>query len=461
MNLIIPGVGTESGPTYAFDVNASLTLIDQHDHSLGNGVRITPAGLNINADISFANNSATDIESAVFQAQASIDTLQALYVSQGTETPITQDLWFNDGNGNKVQITSGGLVNATAASIPGESYSAGTFFWKQGALSTTPANFDIGSITLRPNVAGTVNGIILSPPAGISSQYSLVLPALPAVPSFLQLDNSGNITATIPISSGINTANIANGAVTKAKLAGDIYTWNSATYNANGTFTVPAGVNLVYVLGAGGGGGGGGGAGSSGGVAGAGGGGGGGSTPYLAPLAVTPAAVLTVTIGAGGGGGNGGIIGGNGGTATAGGTSQFDTLVFPGASAGTGGIFSGAGGSGGGSRPIWAGNIGGTGGAVGGTFAGSAGDRTVMAAGGGGGGGSNGAGGGGGGGAGFGAGGGGGGGGSPPGGGNPANNNTSAGGGGGGGHGVATASGGATGGAGGSGKIVVYWLGTP
>ncbi len=195
MNLPVPGVGAEDGPNYALDLNACLTLLDQHDHSLGRGVQITPAGMNINADLNMNSNNLTQAGEIVFVAQGSNPTtLQSLYVSPGIETPLTEDLWFNDGNGNQVQITSNGLVNATIASLPGESYAGGTFFWVQGAGSTTPANFDIGSITLRPNVAATTFGVTLSPPTGISSQYSINLPLLPLTDSFVRIDNSGVMT---------------------------------------------------------------------------------------------------------------------------------------------------------------------------------------------------------------------------------------------------------------------------
>ena len=52
MSLIIPGVGSEAGPTYAQDVNNSLTIIDQHSHVAGSGVPITPSAININALLS-------------------------------------------------------------------------------------------------------------------------------------------------------------------------------------------------------------------------------------------------------------------------------------------------------------------------------------------------------------------------------------------------------------------------
>jgi hypothetical protein len=233
MFLPIPGVGTEQGPNYALDINSSLTLIDQHDHSLGKGVQINPSGLNINSDLTINSNKLTDVGGVRFTALGSNPSdLQFLYVAPGPETPLTEDLWFNDGNGNQVQLTSNGLVNATIASLPGESFAGGTFFWKQGAGSTTPANFDIGSITLRPNVPATTFGVTLSPPTGITSQYTINLPLLPVSQSFLTIDNSGTMVAATPFPL-TNTA-IAVGTITGDRLVNQTIT---ATQIANNTIT--------------------------------------------------------------------------------------------------------------------------------------------------------------------------------------------------------------------------------
>lgn len=245
MFLVIPGVGSQQGPDYALNLNSDLSLIDQHDHSLGKGVQITPSGLNINSNLSFNSNYLTDVGGVKFTALVSNPSdLQFLYVAPGPETPLTEDLWFNDGNGNQVQLTSNGLVNATIASLPGESYSAGTFFWKQGAGSTTPANFDIGSITIRPNVAATANGVRLVPPSGITSQYDISLPLLPGAKSVMFVDNSGVITTDLVTGSNIaattitgsNLVNntitatqIANNTIDIAQLAADVLQWNTQT----------------------------------------------------------------------------------------------------------------------------------------------------------------------------------------------------------------------------------------
>jgi hypothetical protein len=73
-------------------------------------------------------------------------------------------------------------------------------------------------------------------------------------------------------------------------------TMSSQTFNSDGTFTVPAGVSVLYILGAGGGGGGAGG--NSGGTLA--GGGGAGAVPQLHVMQVSPGQNWTVTIGDGG-----------------------------------------------------------------------------------------------------------------------------------------------------------------
>lgn len=203
MTLPIPTVGIETGPQYAFDVNTSLTLVDQHDHSPGRGVPITPAGLNINDDLDLQDNNIIALQSAVFTPQNSaITTLYALSAAPGGGTGVN-DLYYTDGTGTSIQITKNGIVNVVASSIPGESYAAGTFTWTQtqDVLPTTPANFDIGSITIRPNTAGTTNGVTVNPPGAIASAYDIDLPLLPASTSFMAISNSGVMTTPVTLAS--------------------------------------------------------------------------------------------------------------------------------------------------------------------------------------------------------------------------------------------------------------------
>jgi hypothetical protein len=162
LGLTIPGVGSEQGPDYAIEINNDLTKIDAHDHSLGAGARITPSGININTDLTMVSNSLTNIESLVLTNQTAITTPMAIYAET---TGGQQELFYNDGTGRAIQITENGIVKASIASLDGESYAGGTFTWTQTSATAIPANFDIGSITLRPNVNGTTDGINVNIPA--------------------------------------------------------------------------------------------------------------------------------------------------------------------------------------------------------------------------------------------------------------------------------------------------------
>lgn len=233
MSLIIPGVGTEPGPTWASDLNSSLGILDQHNHSAGQGVPITPAGMNINADLSINNNNLTLLKTVNFNSQLSF--IPGIAPNLGCIYVAGNELYYNDESGNVVQITNVGSVNAGAGSITGlpsgtasASYSAGsqTFIWQ--SATSTAANMDMGSITLR-EVSPGANGITISSPGSLAADYSLTLPAaLPGSTVFLTLDNSGNIgagTVSFPLTGAniangtIDTVNLTDGAVTLPKMA--------------------------------------------------------------------------------------------------------------------------------------------------------------------------------------------------------------------------------------------------
>lgn len=251
MQLIIPGVGTEQGPDYAFDINASLTLIDQHNHSAGSGVAITPNGLNISSDLSFISNNAIDVRSMRFTPQTSA---LALPTDLGCVYESGVDLYYNDGSGNQIRLTQGGSIVGTAGSITGlpsgtasASYSSGTFVWQ--AATSTPANMDFASAILRNNVANS-KGLTLSPPNAMATDYSLSLPSIPAATQFVSIDTSGNISGYVNIAGGLTTTNLASNAnilgsqlATNPSFNGNVAT--SGNITASGQFPSSNGLPMV------------------------------------------------------------------------------------------------------------------------------------------------------------------------------------------------------------------------
>lgn len=201
MSLILPTVGQEPGPNWALDLNNSLSLVDQHNHSPGSGVQITPAGMDINIDLPFGGNSAINLKSVRFSSQlsplSSGSDIGCLYVSG-------QNLYFNDTLGNQVQITAAGAVNGTPGSIGNLIAPAAvnyvpanqTFVFQSNQGNNTPASLDAGNLYLRNIVPGG-NYIQLQPNSVLPASYSLILPsALPAATSVLLLDNLGNVATS-------------------------------------------------------------------------------------------------------------------------------------------------------------------------------------------------------------------------------------------------------------------------
>lgn len=210
MNLIVPGVGTEPGPDYANDINASLSIIDQHDHTIGNGVQITPSGLDINAALTLNGNFLTSAAGMTFQAQLSTP-------ANGTVYESGNDLYYVDGVGNNVRITQSGAVAGSPGSIANltspasASYVSGssTFVWQSN--TSIAANMDFGAAIMRNLSPNSTFALTLQPPAALGSNYTITLPSLPATTKIMALTNSGVMSA--PYSVDNSTIEIATNVI--------------------------------------------------------------------------------------------------------------------------------------------------------------------------------------------------------------------------------------------------------
>lgn len=237
MGLPIPIVGVDLGPDWALNINNSMTLLDMHDHSSGKGVAITPAGLNINADLPMNNSNLISARSVRFTPQL---TLPAIAPDLACLFVIGADIYYNDGNGNQIRFTQGGSLAGSSGTITGlpsgtasASYNAisGTFVFQ--SASNTGANIDGASIIIREQVANA-KGITLASPTALPADYVITLPnGLPGVQKILTLDASGSLVAaytidgvTLQISAGvigvkpggITTTELADNSVTTPKI---------------------------------------------------------------------------------------------------------------------------------------------------------------------------------------------------------------------------------------------------
>lgn len=198
MNLPVPGVGNEIGPNYANDVNQCFSILDGHNHSIGNGSTITPAGLTISTDLPFLTNNAIDLRSVRLNSQLSAlsggSDLGCLYNNAG-------DLYYNDSSGNQIAITAmggiagspGSIANLVAPASATYSASTKTFTWASGT-SGKAAAMDNGAVTIRQTNTASANGVTIASPNALASSYSLTFPAaLPGSTQYVSLDASGNL----------------------------------------------------------------------------------------------------------------------------------------------------------------------------------------------------------------------------------------------------------------------------
>lgn len=262
MGLPVPVVGTAPSPEWANDINASLSIIDQHDHTPGHGVPVTPAGLSITSDLSFGGNNATTLRSTRYSAQSAPisggSDLGALYVSG-------VDLYYNDENGNQVRITQGGSVTGSSGTITGlpsgtasAAFSASTFTFQ--SATSTPANLNVGPVTIGRNAASPKT-VTLAPSVSQAANYNWTFPtALPGSTSLLTVDTSGNLatTTTPTITGGAFSGTITgsptfsgtvtfSGSIVPAVISGNVQFGNTPVFTSSATIQ-----NGVTVTGTGG-----------------------------------------------------------------------------------------------------------------------------------------------------------------------------------------------------------------
>lgn len=197
MSLIEPTIGEQPGPNWAQNLNASLSIIDSHDHSSGKGIPVTPAGMSIISDLSFGGNNATDLRSLRFDPQGAP---LALGTDLGCIYVAGDDLYYNDTSGNQIRFTQSGAIVGAPGTITGLVAPASAVYTPFNQTFTfesntnVPANLDIGSITLREMTTSPF-GITLQSPSALAADYVITMPpSLPSNQSTLVVDGSGIAT---------------------------------------------------------------------------------------------------------------------------------------------------------------------------------------------------------------------------------------------------------------------------
>lgn len=206
MQIIVPTEGSDSG-TWDTILNTALgTTIDQHDHTTGNGVQVPTAGIDIDADLTFAGNNATNVGVVGFTQIASTVINNSLHVKSSDG-----ELYWRTTGGTDVRVTNGASLDLTlAGGITGDYSSTNAdleyvdaekaYEFKQDESPDHWANIKAGDIRIAEPTSGVVNFVTLESPTSLAASYTLELPdALPASDQWLVLTSAGKVRPSVPV----------------------------------------------------------------------------------------------------------------------------------------------------------------------------------------------------------------------------------------------------------------------
>ena len=174
MNLILPDVGVQLGPTWAANLDTAFFKIDSHNHTSSNGVKVPTAGILIDEDLDFHQNNIVNLRS--LKLLNSISTLPdtvALYSSSG-------NLFYNNALGIPIQLTQGSNINVGALNTNVWSYTSinsnTSLDATEPEIYLSTATTDEIQITL-PLVNTTTAGrfYIIKDRSGLASQNNLTI----------------------------------------------------------------------------------------------------------------------------------------------------------------------------------------------------------------------------------------------------------------------------------------------
>lgn len=221
MLLTLPSVGPggTQGPDWAIDLVNDLQIIDYHNHIPGRGTTLSNNSIQIQSSFDIKNYQIKEIASlALINLGVQSTQVNLIYDFNG-------EFYFNDKNGNKIQLTNLGNINVSSiAGVTGDyttssadlSYSiiSKSFIFKQTALLT--ANTEHGPIKIYRPVLGSGYAQIKQDDAQ-SIDLDFTWPSfLPVTSQVIRSDSSGVLNP-----SELQSTDLTNGLIIQSKLAAD------------------------------------------------------------------------------------------------------------------------------------------------------------------------------------------------------------------------------------------------
>lgn len=228
LTLGVSGYGGNTEQEWANLINQALTALDAHNHATGSGVQVPTAGMNINANLSFNSYEATGLKTSAYTSQSAslASTFKScVYVVNG-------NLYFNNGSGSAVQVTTGTAVNVGGTgTISGMSGTAavafdGSAIFSFSRSSGVYADLAVSGMRLYHSTTGAANALTMGVASNLTTAYSILFPnQTPSAAGgdiFPELDTSGNVTWKKSIVNGGSNAVGRVGYFTDAKTLASI-----------------------------------------------------------------------------------------------------------------------------------------------------------------------------------------------------------------------------------------------
>jgi hypothetical protein len=186
MGLVLPTVSVTPGPEYATENNTAFTTVDSHDHTTGKGVPITPSAININADLEFNSNDATELRSTRFDSQSAAlatgSDIGCFYNLSGNPT------WNNNSG------TASRIINTTYPAAVGDLiYASSTTNYTRLTIGSTGQVLKVsGGLPAWASAASTLSVTTQTTTYTIGANDDIILGN----------PNSASFTMSLPVSSG-------------------------------------------------------------------------------------------------------------------------------------------------------------------------------------------------------------------------------------------------------------------
>lgn len=198
MGLSKPTLNGDAG-TWDDQLSASLDRIDLHSHVTGLGVPVPTAGLNINANLTFAGFSAINLKAAAFAEQTAPGSNLSVWVNSANH-----ELYWRNASGTDVRITSGsGLNLSLVGGIQGDYAASGASLYYDDSTETyrfleaAPLPNDwsrvaCGDLDLYEHDVSIATRVRLKSPAALATNYDVTFPAaVPSVAAYVRMSTAG------------------------------------------------------------------------------------------------------------------------------------------------------------------------------------------------------------------------------------------------------------------------------